>query len=58
MRDNKKIWCSDVLTTEYNNQQLSVVSFVDVDKKMKSGIYYVNTFVNGNHTGKKFITLK
>ncbi|MDE1205345.1 hypothetical protein CSC81_07000 [Tenacibaculum discolor] len=58
LQNNKKIWCSDILTAEYNNKQLSMISFVNVDGEIGAGIYHINTFVNGIQAGNKSLALK
>ncbi|AZJ34623.1 hypothetical protein [Tenacibaculum singaporense] len=58
LQNKKKIWCSDILIAEYNNKQLSMISFVSVDSKISSGTYQINTFVNGIQAGKKYLALK
>ncbi len=58
LQNNKKIWCSDILIAEYNNKQLSMISFVNVDSKISAGTYHINTFVNGILTGNKSLALK
>ncbi|WP_115899513.1 hypothetical protein [Tenacibaculum gallaicum] len=58
LQNNKKIWCSDVLIAEYNNEQLSMISFVNINSKINAGIYHINTFVNGIQAGNKSLALK
>ncbi|TDQ28532.1 hypothetical protein [Tenacibaculum caenipelagi] len=59
LKNNKKIWCSDVLITEYQNEQLSIVSLVNISNdKINTGIYHINAFVNGVHVGNNTIALK
>ncbi|MFT7900079.1 hypothetical protein VBY74_08840 [Tenacibaculum ascidiaceicola] len=58
LQNNKKIWCSDILIAEYNNKQLSMISFVSVDSKISAGTYQINTFVNGIQAGNKSLALK
>jgi len=58
LQNNKKIWCSDVLIAEYNNEQLSMISFVNINSKISAGIYHINTFVNGIQAGNKSLALK
>lgn len=58
LQNNKKIWCSDVLIAEYNNEQLSMISFVNINSKINAGIYHINTFVYGIQAGNKSLALK
>ncbi|MGG6229566.1 hypothetical protein [Tenacibaculum sp. SDUM215027] len=58
LQNNKKIWCSDVLIAEYNNKQLSMISFVNVNSKIRAGTYHINTFINGIYAGNKSLALK
>ncbi|WP_047788175.1 hypothetical protein [Tenacibaculum mesophilum] len=58
LQNNKKIWCSDILIAEYNNEQLSMISFINIKNKINAGIYHINTFVNGIYTGNKSLALK
>ncbi|CAM1339012.1 hypothetical protein [Tenacibaculum aestuarii] len=56
--NNKKTPCSDVLIADYNNRQLSMVSFVNINNKINAGVYHINTFVNGINVGNNSLALK
>ena len=56
--NNKKIQCSDVLIADYNNSQISMVSFVNINDKINAGVYHINTFVNGINVGNNSLALK
>lgn len=48
LKNNEKILYSDVLMAEYHNKQLSVISFIDVNRdSISKGIYKIHVFVDG-----------
>jgi hypothetical protein len=59
LKNKEKILCNDVLVAEYSKKQLSVVSFVDVNREdINKGSYLVNVFVNRLFAGSTTIQLK
>ena len=59
LKNKEKILCNDVLMAEYHNKQLSVISFVNVNRdNINKGSYGVNVFVDGLFAGNTFIKLR
>ncbi len=59
LKNKQKILCNDVLMAEYHNKQLSVISFVNVNREnIDKGSYGINVFVDGLFAGNTFIKLK
>lgn len=59
LSNNKTIIYSDLLNVEYNNKQMSAISFINVDReKIKPDKYHINIFVNGVFSGKTTINLR
>ncbi|WP_275316022.1 hypothetical protein [Tenacibaculum bernardetii] len=59
LKNKEKILCNDNFKAKYNNKQLAVISFIDVDRDMiNKGSYKINVFIDGVFTNSTFIELK
>mgnify|MGYP000200440860 FL=1 len=59
LKNSEKILCNDILTAKYHNKQLSVISFIDVNRDdINEGSYKINVFVDGVFTNHTIIDLK
>ncbi|MCT4698346.1 hypothetical protein [Tenacibaculum haliotis] len=59
LKNTEKILCNDILTAKYHNKQLSVISFIDVNRDdINEGSYKINVFVDGAFTNDTIIDLK
>ncbi len=59
LKNKEKILCNDNFNAKYNNKQLSIVSFINVDRNLiNRGFYKINVFVNGVFTNSTSIELK
>lgn len=59
LKNKEIILCNDVLTAEYLNKQLSVVSFINVNRaNIIKNTYAINVFVDGVFTSNTFIKLR
>ncbi|MBA6156212.1 hypothetical protein H3Z83_06725 [Tenacibaculum sp. S7007] len=59
LKDKNTILCSDVLMADYHNKQLSVISFINVNRdSIKKGTYKIHVFVDGIYNGNTEIKLR
>lgn len=59
LKNKEKILCNDILVTEYHKKQVSVISFINVNRDdINKGSYKVNAFVDGIFVGNTSIKLK
>lgn len=59
LKNKDKILCNDILAAKYNNKQLSIVSFINVNRnKINKGLYKINVFVDGFYAKSTSIELK
>ena len=59
LKNKEKILCNDKFKAKYNNKQLAVISFIDVDRDMiNKGSYKINVFIDGVFTNSTLIELK
>lgn len=59
LKNKNKILCSDVLMADYHNKQLSVISFIDVNRDdIHKGAYKIHVFVDGVYNGNTEIKLR
>ncbi|WP_299156456.1 hypothetical protein [uncultured Tenacibaculum sp.] len=59
LKNREKILSSDILMAEYHNKQLSVISFVNVNREnIKRGSYFIKVFVDGVFSGNSIVKLK
>lgn len=59
LKNREKILSSDILMAEYHNKQLSVISFVNVNREnIRRGSYLIKVFVNGVFAGNSIVKLK
>ncbi len=59
LKNNNKILCSDILMADYHNKQLSVISFIDVNRdSIHKGIYKIHVFVNGVYNSNTEVKLR
>ena len=59
LKNKNKILCSDILMADYHNKQLSVISFIDVNRDdIHKGTYKIHVFVDGVYNGNTEIKLR
>lgn len=59
LKDKSEIVFSDELTANYQNNEMSVLSLVPVNRRsMSSGAYKINAFVDGKYSGSTTVSLK
>ncbi len=59
LKNNKKILYSDVLATDYNNKQLSIISLIKVNRdSINKGIYKILIYVDGVYSGNTNVKLR
>lgn len=59
LRNKQKIVYSAVFNADYNNQQMSLVNLVNVEKgHIKKGNYIISTYIEGELMSRKVIKLK
>lgn len=59
LKNKDKILCNDILAAKYHNKQLSIVSFINVNRnKINKGLYKINVFVDGFYAKSTSIELK
>jgi len=57
--DGKQLGYSDVVSFDYNNENIVLVSLVKIGKKeVSKGTYTVNIYIDGLHVGKSSVYLK
>lgn len=59
LKNNNKILYSDVLMADYHNEQLSIISFINVNRdSINKGIYKIHVFVDEVYSGNTEVKLK
>lgn len=59
LKNKEKILCNDIFTAKYINKRLSVISFINVNRKLiNKGAYKINVFVDGVFVNSTVIELK
>lgn len=59
LKNKENILCNDNFKAKYLNKQLSIISFIDVNRNLiNKGSYKINVFVDGVFTNNTFIELR